>query len=77
MQNEPFTCSKKSHVACSSELRTSLLITAEVTDVHVRPFQTSRIVLGLTPYIAANRVLVLLFLFVFFVVGVDGLNTAK
>ena len=53
----------KSHVACSFELRPSLFTNFDVTETQVRPFQTSWIVLGFTPYIAVNLVLVLLFLF--------------
>ena len=68
------TCSNMWRVACSSDAST--LTTIEVTDVHVRPFQTSRIVFGLTPYTAANRVLVLFFLFIM-VVEENGLNSAR
>ena len=51
--------------------------TCEVTEVQVRPFQTSRIVLGLTPYMLASRVLVLFFVFTRNDLDEEGPNSAK
>ena len=60
--------------AQSSTEVSSIFTTNEVTEVQVRLFQISRIVLGLTPYMPASRVLVLFFAFM---KDEEGLISAK